>query len=560
MMQKNAYQSTSTITVLLLMFATAPAANAADAGSVIFATGSVSAERAPVVTLAKGDAVFAEDTIVTGEASRAQLLMLDGGKIAIRPNSRLRIDEFEYAVQATGATAVTTSNEKSVMSLVKGGFRSITGAIGKKDESDYEVRTAVGVLGIRGTDFTMLFCNSDCAFAPGVVAGAPVEDGLYLGVNKGVIVFRNEIAAIELSAGEFAFIPLSSRTPTPLDSPPSVLLDDNDLRFDVGTGASQAKPGGDAGLSGFDSKLGPRRTPPGSAPDPETKDRGDDSSQKPPSQPVIGIDADGNPVDLTPGVGTDPAGNRTIAFSIGPLGAAATVLSSALDNVPDEYQLDSGNNLTGFAGEYPGGNLTGPASFDIGSAANVDTGFDGITVLRWGRWAGGTANITLPDGSDASQSLAAQSIHWISGPANATPPVMPVTGVANYSLIGATSPTDNLGNTGFLGNASFRADFTNMRVNSTLSIDINGANWNASGIGNIGSAAAPVLPAHLFNGLYNSVSVSGIAGGSGVFSGFFSEPGATSDPAFPGGVGLTYSLQDPAGSASVSGAAVFGNP
>jgi hypothetical protein len=134
---------------------------------------------------------------------------------------------------------------------------------------------------------------------------------------------------------------------------------------------------------------------------------------------------------------------------------------------------------------------------------------------------------------------------------------MPVTGSATYTLLGGTSPTDTLGNTGVLGSATFFADFTNMRVDSTLAIDIAGSSWTASGQGNIGAAAQ--LPAHLFGGFYNVV-VDGVTGGAGTFTGFFSEPGPTSDPGFPGGVGLSYSLQDAQGVTTVSGAAAFGNP
>ena len=91
-----------------------------------------------------------------------------------------------------------------------------------------------------------------------------------------------------------------------------------------------------------------------------------------------------------------------------------------------------------------------------------------------------------------------------------------------------------------------------MQVASTLTIDINGSNWTASGNGSIA--------AHLFQGNYGAVAVDGISGGTGVFTGFFSAPGPTSDPTFPGGVGLTYGLQDFLGVTSVSGAAAFGNP
>jgi hypothetical protein len=54
--------------------------------------------------------------------------------------------------------------------------------------------------------------------------------------------------------------------------------------------------------------------------------------------------------------------------------------------------------------------------------------------------------------------------------------------------------------------------------------------------------------------------IDGVSGGTGIFSGFFSQPGMTSDPSYPGGVGLTFSLQDGQGTTSISGAAVFGNP
>ena len=208
------------------------AAIADEAGSVIFAKGTVTAERQPPVALAKGDTVMTEDAIVTGAASRAQLLMLDGAKIAIRPDSRLVIEEFVYTDPAATSVSVSTSSDKSVMNLVKGGFRTITGAIGKDDPAAYEVRTAVGVLGIRGTDYSAVFCRGDCTWAPGVAPGATIEDGLYLGVVDGAIVFRSPVETIEVEAGEYAFIPLSSQRPEMLDTPPPVLLDDNDLRFD----------------------------------------------------------------------------------------------------------------------------------------------------------------------------------------------------------------------------------------------------------------------------------------------------------------------------------------
>ncbi len=527
-------------------------AHAQDAGTVSFATGDVSAERQPATPLAKGDSVLSSDAIITGAASRAQLLMRDGAKIAIRPDSRIVIDEYAYAAAAPAGSAVSATDDSSVISLVKGGFRSITGAIGKDNPQNYEVRTAVGVLGIRGTNFAVLLCGS-CDEAPGVAPGTTVAQGLYIMVSEGTIVFRNEIDEIEITAGEFAFIPFDSRQPARLDTAPPVFIDDSDFRF---VSSDEQPP------SGFDSKLGLRReaepsAPPPDSNTPDSSSQDDGSSREVPTQPIIGIDADGNPVDLTPGAAADPA-NRSITYSTGPLGAADSIYSGVLDNLPGQYQLDGSNNLSAFRNSYstPSGPVS--ADFAIDSSANVDTGSDAMTVLRWGRWSGGSTAITLSDGSSANQDLVNQSLHWVSSPDWTTPVAMPVLGVANYSLLGATAPTDNLGNSGVLGAATFRADFTNMQVDNTLTIDINGSNWTAVGSGSIGGQS--LIPAHQFQGNYETVSIDGIAGGAGVFSGFFSTPGPSSDPTFPGGVGLTYSLQDMLGITSISGAAAFGNP
>jgi hypothetical protein len=529
------------------------------AGTVIFATGSVTAERATVVAIGKGDPVLVQDTVVTADASRAQLSMIDGAKIAIRPSSRLKIEEYAYSSgEPASGSATTTSGDKGVTSLLKGGFRTITGAIGKQDEKDYEVRTAVGVLGIRGTDYTAVFCNGDCAWAPGTTSGQPLEDGLYLGVTEGAIVFRNEKGDVEIRAGEFAFIPLADRTLRNLTVPPPVLLDNYDLAPDP-DGSAQQRPDGSV-PAGFDSKLGTRRSADSSAYDPDADDPDGKGGRNAPAQSVIGTDADGSPVDITTGEPPPPDGQRTISWATGPVNGAGSLFSGTLENEPTQYQLDNFNNLTHFANEHPGRLAAGIADFDIGTSANVDTGFDSMTVLRWGRWSGGTADVTLSDGSDASLDLASQSIHWVSGPEFTSPPVMPVTGVANYSLVGNTSPTDNFGNTGVLGSATFSADFTNQRVDSTLVIDINSSSWTATGQGTMGfSGNQPTAP-HLFNGFYNSLIIDGITGGGGQFSGFFSEPGQSSDPAFPGGAGLTYSLQDGSDTTQVSGALVFGNP
>ena len=265
---------------------------------------------------------------------------------------------------------------------------------------------------------------------------------------------------------------------------------------------------------------------------------------------------------LTPGATPEPPPEpqtpRTISFSSGPLGITPAFSGTAV-NEPSQISEDAAGDLVGFTNSYP--DRTGPttADFEIGTATNAESGSDSMTFLRWGRWSGGTATIILASGSDASQLLDTQSLHWIAAPSG-DPPVMPITGTASYSLIGSTSPTDNRGNTGVLGDATFTADFTNQSVTSFLDLMIGGSNWIANGLGTIGAQNDPALPAHLFQGTYDNVVIDGIQGGVGTFSGFFSQQGQTPDPAIPAAVGLTFSLTDAQGATTVSGAAALGNP
>ena len=514
--RRRLYTLVMLVLAMLTVFA-GQRAEAIEAGSVIFARGSVSAERDPAVLLAKGDAVLVADAIVTGEAARAQLLMLDGAKVAIRPNSRLLIEEYLYASGEPvpeGTAAASESGDRAVYRLIKGGFRSITGAIGKENEEDYEVRTPVGTLGIRGTDYTALLCQDDCESTPGA-GGSPLQNGLHVSVVSGIVFFRNEYGDFEVTAGQKFVVPLTDRRPQRVGEPD--------------------------GTDGQDSGDGPA--------DDET-----------PEIPIIGTDPDGNMMDLTDPQQRDP-GNRTISWSSGPLlDPVCCGFAAAQDNTANEYVVDVGNDLVGFDAPYLAqitGFIRDQGTFGLGTATNVDTGFDSVTMLRWGRWSGGTASIILDSGADASQDLSQQSLHWISGPEWTFPPVIPLSGAADYSLIGNTTPTNNFGAVGVLGSVTFLADFTVMQVFSTLDLTMSGISWVASGSGNIGGAG---LPAHLFSGIYDNVTVDGFNTDSGDFSGFFSEPGNTSDPDLPGAVGLTYPLGDNDGVGWISGALAFGDP
>jgi hypothetical protein len=76
--------------------------------------------------------------------------MVDGGLLAIRPDTQMKFDEYKFSGKEDGS-------ERGVMSLLRGGFRTITGAIGRINKNNYRVNTPTATVGIRGTDHEILY-------------------------------------------------------------------------------------------------------------------------------------------------------------------------------------------------------------------------------------------------------------------------------------------------------------------------------------------------------------------------------------------------------------------
>ena len=90
--------------------------------------------------LNKGDSVFRDEIVRTGEESTAKLVFLDSTNLAIGPTSRVTLDQFVYSTEV--------SAQKVTVNLVKGVFRFTTGALDKKA---YEIKTPTASIGVRGT-------------------------------------------------------------------------------------------------------------------------------------------------------------------------------------------------------------------------------------------------------------------------------------------------------------------------------------------------------------------------------------------------------------------------
>ncbi|GAB4448044.1 MAG: hypothetical protein OHK0026_14270 [Rhodocyclaceae bacterium] len=160
----------------------------------------------------KGEEVREGELLMTGKASSAQLVMDDGALIALRPHSSLRIDRYRYSGRQDGS-------EKSVLSLLKGVFRTLTGAIGRVNQANYLVRTPTATIGIRGTD------HEPAYIPPQGWEGAPgAEPGSYDKVNAGATFLEAGGTRIELGTNQIGFAPVTGDTrPRRLERVPGFL-------------------------------------------------------------------------------------------------------------------------------------------------------------------------------------------------------------------------------------------------------------------------------------------------------------------------------------------------
>lgn len=143
--------------------------------------------------VAVGDTILEGEGIVTGKDGELHLNMEDGGFIAVRPNTKMRI----AAYQAQG-----DDSDKGVFSLLQGTFRSVTGWIGKFNPRSYQVRTPTATIGVRGTDHEPL------VIPQGSKEGKP---GSYDKVNVGGSYIQTKHGTVDVKPNQAAFAPLHGR-------------------------------------------------------------------------------------------------------------------------------------------------------------------------------------------------------------------------------------------------------------------------------------------------------------------------------------------------------------
>ncbi|MCG6872384.1 MAG: FecR domain-containing protein [Gammaproteobacteria bacterium] len=173
--------------VLLPVALLAGTANAADktvVAHVRAVSGTVTADNR---TLRPGDVVYKGERVQTAKGSTANLAMVDEAAVHVRERTEFEVQEYKVAEEP---------GEKNVgvIQLLVGGLRTVTGAIGGDDNDDYQLKTPIATMGVRGTDFIAVVCNdADCIlndldpgrYTPGLYAGT-VTGRVYMADASGV--------------------------------------------------------------------------------------------------------------------------------------------------------------------------------------------------------------------------------------------------------------------------------------------------------------------------------------------------------------------------------------
>lgn len=172
------------------------------AGTVEFASGaaSISSTTGQTRNAARGALVMAGDTIETTDG-RIQLRMVDGAYISLQPQTLLRLDQY--------ASATSGINEQQgFLGLLRGGLRTVTGAIGRVNRANYRLATPTATIGIRGTEFAVT-----------------ADNGTRVNVTGGTVALCNDGGCLDVGAGQSGFAPDLQSRPTlsfaPANLPPT---------------------------------------------------------------------------------------------------------------------------------------------------------------------------------------------------------------------------------------------------------------------------------------------------------------------------------------------------
>lgn len=242
-----------------LLLATGMAWAAQVAGTVTHLSGPLMARKTDGTAkiLSLKSEVEQGDTLVTQKNTYAQIKMIDNSEITLRPDTTFKIEQFAF-------DAGKPEEDNAAFNLVKGGLRSVTGLLGKRNKEKFALKTPSATIGIRGTTFIVQYVAPDEGSGEGsdeaapataalqsywqastaalgslAVAGvAPLQlaqnmppaapkapglaPGLYVSVIDGAINLSNKGGTQNFSAGQFGYTASFNKPPVVVPTNPGI--------------------------------------------------------------------------------------------------------------------------------------------------------------------------------------------------------------------------------------------------------------------------------------------------------------------------------------------------
>ena len=544
------------LSVMTAAYAQTPASATTEAGKVLLAIGDVKVSRnGQVIPLAKGASLQAGDGVITGVASNAQLRMSDGAVIALRAQSEFKINQYNF-------NGKTDGSEKAELSLVKGGVRAVTGAIGRENKDNLKINAVVATVGIRGTGFNINVCEGNC-FNPDKT---PVKDGLYAGVFEGKIVVKNEASVEAVGVNQYLYVADKDTAPKFILAPPNFLPDPL-------TGQKSAKPKGRSEASTEIPSLAVAVSAPAKAADaavPTPTTALPNVMGVTVTQPPALASASTSPFNPTTTYNILNAGDGSNA----PTGAATYILQKAEvwsgatggDLLPihsitpgpvaEFSTLTNGTQVSQISDPYatpkiPAGGTISPTVYVISGGQQMESGTWG-GVVSWGRWANGSVLVGGYNNGQPINYAANSGFAYIVGSPTTNLNQGPV--IYTFTLVGASTPVpvSNPQGTWAVTSGTLTANFANASISGNLGLFTNQSAGYGTYNMTFNGGISPSSPINSVTTMVSKISGSlatcsaGCAGAGNV--GFYGNPSPTA-------AGLSYNFNT--GSNVVQGVAVF---
>ena len=158
--------------------------------------------------LQKTSVIYLHDLLQTNDKTQAEVVFTDNTLMTFHTDSKFSVDNYSFQGKDKKGSV-----GKSVMSLIEGGFRTVTGLIAKNNPSDYAVNTPVATIGVRGTDYTVQLKNGE----------------LFIGFTKGQPCVTSKNGKSQLCLDNktpYAKVASATSAPEGLTTKPEVLSQD----------------------------------------------------------------------------------------------------------------------------------------------------------------------------------------------------------------------------------------------------------------------------------------------------------------------------------------------